>query len=62
VISQLWNGVVSQSGAGVTVTNVDYNRVIPAAGTAEVGFLANWTGTNTKPTAFTLNGSACTTG
>ena len=62
VISQLWNGVVSQSGGNVTVTNADYNRVIPGGGSAEVGFLANWTGTNTKPTAFTLNGSACTTG
>jgi len=63
VISQLWNGVVSQSGANVTVTNADYNRVIPGGGgTAEVGFLASWTGTNTKPTAFTLNGSACATG
>ena len=63
VITQLWNGVVAQSGANVTVTNADYNRAIPAGGgTAEVGFLANWTGTNTKPTAFTLNGSACTTG
>jgi hypothetical protein len=63
VITQLWNGTVSQSGAAVTVTNADYNRVIPGGGgTAEIGFLANWTGTNTKPPAFTLNGSACTTG
>src|SRR5205814_4382633 len=30
VISQLWNGVVSQSGANVAVANADYNRVIPA--------------------------------
>jgi len=25
-----------------------------------MGFLANWSGTNNKPTAFTLNGVACT--
>ncbi len=59
VISQLWNGTVAQSGANVTVTNVDYNRIIPAGGTAEVGFLASWTGTNAKPTAFTVNGTVC---
>jgi xyloglucan-specific exo-beta-1,4-glucanase len=62
VISQLWNGTVAQSGAQVTATNVDYNKVIPAGGgTAEVGFIASWNNTtNAKPTGFTVNGAACT--
>jgi cellulase/cellobiase CelA1 len=62
VISQLWSGTVAQSGAQVTVTNVDYNTVIPAGGgTTEVGFIASWNNTtNAKPTGFSVNGAACT--
>jgi hypothetical protein len=61
-ISQLWNGTVSQSGSAVTVTPASYNSTIAAGGNADVGFLASWNGTNAKPTAFTLNGTACTVG
>ncbi|GLH97511.1 cellulose binding domain-containing protein [Phytohabitans aurantiacus] len=49
-LTQIWNGVRSQSGANVTVTNVSYNGAIPAGGTTTFGFLATWTGTNTAPT------------
>jgi hypothetical protein len=46
----------------VTATNVSYNGAIPAGGSVSVGFQANHTGNAGTPTAFTLNGSACTTG
>lgn len=64
VISQLWNGVLTQSGAQVSVANVDYNRTIAAnGGTADFGFLSSWNGTtNAKPTGFTVNGTSCTAG
>ncbi|HZO72454.1 MAG TPA: endo-1,4-beta-xylanase [Ktedonobacteraceae bacterium] len=57
-----WNGTFSQSGSTVTITNLSYNATIPAGGTlsSPPGFNANWSGTNAPPTAFTLNGSACT--
>lgn len=59
-ISQLWNGTASQSGSQVTVTNASYNGSIPTGGSANFGFNGTWTGTNPAPTAFALNGVACT--
>jgi len=50
VISQLWSGALTQSGASVTVRNVDYNGSLAAGGTATFGFLASWNGTNAVPT------------
>jgi hypothetical protein len=42
------------------VKNLNYNASIPAGGSyTAVGFTANWNGTNSVPTAFTLNGTAC---
>lgn len=61
VISQLWNGSPTQSGAGVSVTNLSYNATIAAGGgTADMGFLSSWNNlANAKPTSFTLNNTAC---
>jgi len=60
-ITQLWNGTVSQSGSSVTINNASYNGSIPAGGTlsSAPGFNGSWSGTNSSPTAFTLNGAAC---
>src|SRR6476646_10514661 len=33
-VTQLWNGTFTQSGAAVSVTNVDFNRAIATNGTA----------------------------
>lgn len=61
-ISQLWNGVETQSGANVTVTNEPYNGSIPAGGSLNgIGFNGTWNNaTNAIPTAISLNGAACT--
>ncbi|GID33123.1 glycosyl hydrolase family 95 catalytic domain-containing protein [Paractinoplanes brasiliensis] len=56
VISQVWNGSRTQSGAGVTVSNVAHNGALPARGSTSFGFLASVTGTNNPPTGIT-----CTT-
>jgi hypothetical protein len=60
-ISQLWSGTMTQSGSAVTITNASYNGSIPAGGTlsSPPGFNGTWNGTNGAPTAFTLNGAAC---
>src|SRR5438876_10170366 len=58
-ITQLWNGSVTQSGSDVTITNASYNASIPAGGTVNPGFNGSWNGTNSSPSAFTLNGAAC---
>ncbi|SHN30176.1 cellulose binding domain-containing protein [Actinacidiphila paucisporea] len=60
-ITQMWGGTPTQSGSTVTVAPVDYTRAIPAGGSVSIGFLADQGGTNPAPTAFTLNGGACTT-
>jgi hypothetical protein len=59
-ITQGWNGVFSQSGTAVTVTNTSYNAGLGTNATVTPGFNGTWTGTNSAPTSFTLNGVACT--
>jgi endo-1,4-beta-xylanase len=54
-----WNGSFSQSGAAVTVTNLSYNGAIAPGGSTSIGFNGNWSGSNTSPTSFTLNGVSC---
>ena len=61
-VTQLWNGNETQSGANVTATNMSYNGNIPAGGNySGMGFNGSWNNvTNAIPTAFSLNGTACT--
>lgn len=61
-ITQIWNGTFTQSGSNVIITNVGYNGSIPPGGTlsSPPGFNGSWTGANGSPSAFTLNGAACT--
>jgi cellulose 1,4-beta-cellobiosidase len=63
-ISGSWNGTVSQSGANVTVSEQAGQtwENIPAGGSyTGFGFNGTWNGTtNAIPTAFSLNGTACT--
>jgi cellulose 1,4-beta-cellobiosidase len=62
-ISQGWSGTFSQSGTTETVTSLSYNGSIATGGTATgMGFNGNWTGSNTNPTSFTLNGVTCNGG
>jgi hypothetical protein len=61
-VSSLWNGIETQSGANVTVKNESYNGSIAAGGSLTgIGFNGTWNGvTNAIPTAFSINGTACT--
>jgi endoglucanase len=58
-ITNMWNATYTQSGAAVTVKNVSYNSVIPAKESVTFGFNITYSGANTKPDAFTLNGTVC---
>jgi arabinoxylan arabinofuranohydrolase len=58
-ITNLWNGGYTQDGNVVTVSNETWNAIIPAGGTVNFGFNLSFSGTNAKPTDFTLNGAAC---
>jgi len=62
-ITSSWNGTVSQSGANVTVSEQSGQtwENIPAGGTyTGFGFNGSSSGTNSIPTNFKLNGTACT--
>jgi poly(hydroxyalkanoate) depolymerase family esterase len=58
-VTQGWNGVFSQSGNQVTITNASYNAAIPPNGSVNPGFNGSWSGGNPSPTTFTLNGATC---
>ncbi|MEV0691115.1 cellulose binding domain-containing protein [Streptomyces sp. NPDC050388] len=59
-VSQLWNGAHTQSGSAVTVRNTDWNGTVAAGSSVGFGFTASRSATNTEPTAFELDGRACT--
>jgi hypothetical protein len=62
-ITQAWNATVTQSGSAVSATNVSYNGGIATGASAAFGFNGTWNNsTNPVPTAFAVNGTACTGG
>ncbi|MGW4805249.1 glycoside hydrolase family 6 protein [Kitasatospora sp. NPDC004272] len=60
-ITSAWNATVVQSGAAVTATDLGYNGALAAGGSTSFGVQATYGSNNTTPSAFTLNGTACTT-
>jgi hypothetical protein len=60
-ITTAWNGTATQSGENATITNASYNAAIPAGASTSLGFQGTWNTSDSPPTAFTLNGTTCTT-
>ncbi|WP_436841891.1 cellulase family glycosylhydrolase [Streptomyces bobili] len=60
-VSNMWGGTPTQTGGTVSVAAVSYTSAVPVGGTVTVGFIGTKGTTNTAPTAFTLNGTACST-
>ncbi|WP_455709459.1 glycoside hydrolase family 9 protein [Kitasatospora indigofera] len=58
-ITNAWNAVLTQSGAGVTAKDLGWNGAVAPGGTASFGFQADRTGANDAPVRFTLNGAVC---
>ncbi|WP_329112537.1 cellulase family glycosylhydrolase [Streptomyces sp. NBC_01353] len=58
-ISQGWGGKWSQSGATATAVNESWNGSLGTGASVTAGFIASWSGANTAPTSFTLNGAVC---
>ncbi|MFB7928081.1 cellulase family glycosylhydrolase [Streptomyces sp. NPDC056039] len=58
-VTNLWGGTATQSGSAVSVAAASYTATIPAAGSVTLGFTATRGSANPSPTAFTLNGNAC---
>lgn len=60
-VTNAWNATVTQSGSQVTARNAAHNGTIAAGARSSFGFQATYSGTNTAPATFALNGSPCTT-
>jgi endoglucanase len=63
-ISNGWsaNWTQASGSANVTATNADHNRLIAAGQSVTgLGFNAAYTGSNARPSAFTVNGQTCST-
>ncbi|MER5572306.1 glycoside hydrolase family 6 protein [Streptomyces massasporeus] len=54
-----WNGKISQNGADVTVANEGYNGNVASGGSVSFGFNGTYSGTNSVPATFTLDGVTC---
>ena len=59
-VSQGWSATISQSGTRVTATNPSWSGSIATNASVNFGFNADYSGTNTAPSTFSLNGVACT--
>ncbi|GAA0247942.1 hypothetical protein GCM10010492_54620 [Saccharothrix mutabilis subsp. mutabilis] len=58
-VTQAWNATVTSSGSQATASNVGYNAVIATGASVSFGFNGSWTGANTAPSSFALNGVTC---
>ncbi|MCF2127222.1 cellulose binding domain-containing protein [Strepomyces sp. STD 3.1] len=54
-----WNGTWSQSGRNVTVRSASYNGRVAAGAAVTTGGQFTYSGTNTAPTDFAVNGTSC---
>jgi hypothetical protein len=59
-VSNAWNATVTQAGAAVTARNASWNGGLATGATVTFGLQATYTGTNTRPSDFRLDGAACT--
>ncbi|MFJ5136939.1 glycoside hydrolase family 48 protein [Streptomyces sp. NPDC088707] len=55
-----WSGVWSQAGRNVTVTNASWNGTLAPGAATTTGAQFTYTGTNTAPTSFAVDGTPCT--
>ncbi|MGW7264989.1 GH12 family glycosyl hydrolase domain-containing protein [Streptomyces sp. NPDC054842] len=61
-ITNAWNATVTPSSGAVTASGLAHNAGIAAGASQTFGFQGTYGGTFAKPAAFSLNGTACTTG
>ncbi|MGN9758688.1 extracellular catalytic domain type 1 short-chain-length polyhydroxyalkanoate depolymerase [Streptomyces sp. SD31] len=61
-ITNGWGATYTPSSGAVTATSASYNAALAPGASVSIGYQANHTGNSAAPGAFTLNGTACTTG
>ncbi|MFI6206154.1 PHB depolymerase family esterase [Streptomyces sp. NPDC051041] len=62
IVTGGWGATYTPASGAVTATNAAYNGTLAPNASVTVGYQASHTGDSTAPRAFTLNGTACTTG
>ncbi|MEU6809853.1 glycoside hydrolase family 6 protein [Streptomyces sp. NPDC046831] len=58
-ITNGWNAKISQNGADVTAANESNNGTLPSGGAVGFRFNGSYSGTNSVPATFTLDGVTC---
>jgi cellulose 1,4-beta-cellobiosidase len=61
-VTQGWGATWAQSGSQVTAKSLSYNGALGTGASTNIGFNGTFSGTNTAPTSFTVNGTACNGG
>ena len=61
-LTQGWSATWSQSGTTVTATSLSWNGTLAPGASTEIGFTGAHSGQVSAPTAFTVDGTACTVG
>ncbi|MFG3557709.1 glycoside hydrolase family 6 protein [Micromonospora sp. NPDC047557] len=61
-VQQGWSATFTQSGSQVTARSLSYNGSLATGASTSIGFNGAWSGSNPKPTSFTLNGVVCNGG
>ncbi|WP_019069423.1 extracellular catalytic domain type 1 short-chain-length polyhydroxyalkanoate depolymerase [Streptomyces hokutonensis] len=61
-ITNGWGATYTPASGTVTATNASYDGTIAPNASVTIGYQANHTGNSAAPTAYTLNGTACTVG
>jgi|GEM_PF-783215 len=59
-ITQMWDATFTQTDGTISAHNESWNDTIAPGDSVTFGFLADWSGANTNPTSFRLNGISCT--
>jgi len=59
LVTSAWGVTADQSGDRIRMDAMSWNALIPAGGSAYLGFIGTWSQANQPPGAFTLNGSTC---
>jgi hypothetical protein len=61
-VTQAWSATVTQTGTQVTATGLAWNATLAPGASVSFGMNGTHNGSNPRPAAFTLNGSACAAG
>jgi len=61
-VTQGWSATWTQTGSAVQAVGLGWNATLAPGASTDIGFNGSHNGTNTNPTAFTVNGQPCTVG